>query len=462
MSIFSSLRKSRQQAKEHNAKLAVQKKKEEELAPYKHVPTHAATDAFASAPPSWREADRTRIVEQNRRRSAMAASGHHMNMVGAPRVGSSLAFVSYPAEDKSPMIRVPRAHSYSGVSPYTAGARDSREMMYAPSDMSYMRVSLKGKEVPRAYDSQGVSPASSKGGPSPTDSSDGSTSSQDDLEMKPSKSKSRASTAERVATHRLHPSHARRQSDASVNQYLSSAAKPPQASHSRDSRPPPSMRGFGSIPAIAAMPPTFVGGLQGSSALPAHVGPSSTNASSASSTPTPTSRQGSATSLPGLSNGAMMQAASAPVTPLASTGHKKEYGMNWVSLPGPELDMHTPNVGAAAGRSLESGGDGAFTGPYQRGRSERHSTLVSSYQEPDHMQQKSSEAHAPVPHQRMDQSRAPPPLAHEHLVNVFPEEAGPDCSSKKSKKDKKASKGSGGKLFKKNRWSSSKAPAVAV
>ena len=75
MSIFSGIRKSRRQAKEHNAKLAEQKKLEEEKVPYKHVPTHAATDAFASAPPSWREADRTRIVEQNRRRSAMAASG---------------------------------------------------------------------------------------------------------------------------------------------------------------------------------------------------------------------------------------------------------------------------------------------------------------------------------------------------------------------------------------------------
>lgn len=163
MSIFSSLRKSRQQAKEHNAKLAEQKKKEDAQIPYKHVPTHAATDAFASAPPSWREADRPRILEQNRRRSAMAASGHHMNMPGAPRVGSSLSRVSYPGEDMTAEIRLPRAYSYTGVSPYNPSARESREIMYPPPpDNGYMQVSLKGKEVPRVYDSQRISPTSSK------------------------------------------------------------------------------------------------------------------------------------------------------------------------------------------------------------------------------------------------------------------------------------------------------------
>ena len=167
MSIFSHIRKSRQQAKEHNDKVAEQKKKEAELTLYKHVPTHAAIDAFASAPPSWRESYRSRIVEQNRRRSAMAASGHHMNMPGVPRVGSTLSRVSYPSEEANPM-RMPRAYSYSGISSYPDSARNSHDMGYTTVDMAYLHPgshlgSLKGKEIPRSFDSQRISPASSRG-----------------------------------------------------------------------------------------------------------------------------------------------------------------------------------------------------------------------------------------------------------------------------------------------------------
>lgn len=167
MSIFSSLRKSRQQAKDHKVKLAEQKIKEEELAPYRHVPTHAAIDAFASAPPSWRESYRPQILEQNRRRSAMAASGYNMNIPGpggpnpgVPRVGSSLSHVTYPGEDARPMVRLPRAHSYTSVSPYEY----SRDGGDTTPDMTYLHpMSLKGKETPRGYESQRISPASSKG-----------------------------------------------------------------------------------------------------------------------------------------------------------------------------------------------------------------------------------------------------------------------------------------------------------
>lgn len=152
MSIFSSLKKSRQQAKDHKSKVAEQKKKEDVNAPYKHVPTHAASDAFASAPPSYREDDRPRIVEQNRRRSAMAASGHHMNMPGVPRVGSSLSHVTYPGHEAHPVPPLPRAYSYAGVSPYAGGSRENRDPAMSAPDMAYFnQTSLKGKEVPRTF-----------------------------------------------------------------------------------------------------------------------------------------------------------------------------------------------------------------------------------------------------------------------------------------------------------------------
>lgn len=202
MSIFNSIRKSRQQAKEHMSKIAEQKKKEDEKEPYRHVPTHAAQDAFASAPPSWREtADRPRIIEQNRRRSAMAASGHHMNMPSVPRVGSSLSYVSYPGPGSGgyssgrAAMRMPRAYSAAGISPYHGAGKD---VIYSIPDVAH--------SVPASL--KDYSP-----------SQDGSSSSQDDLEMpKVSRPPVTLGNGRPVSkAHRLHPSsRSRRTSDASV------------------------------------------------------------------------------------------------------------------------------------------------------------------------------------------------------------------------------------------------------
>lgn len=176
MSIFSRLKKSRQQAKEHNAKLATQEKKEDEVkTPYKHVPKHAAADAIASAPPSWREDDRQKIQEQNRRRSAMAASSQSMNMMpGVPRVGSSLSHVSYPTDQNvTPMVRLPRAYSYTGISPYTSNHSRNTSMPDVGSQFAAYAASTKGKEAVRGsgYDTSRTSPTSSQGLSSPSSSS---------------------------------------------------------------------------------------------------------------------------------------------------------------------------------------------------------------------------------------------------------------------------------------------------
>lgn len=152
MSIFSHLRRSRQQAKEHTAKVAEQRRKEEDKIPYKHIPTHAAADAIASAPPSWREeADRPKIIEQNRRRSAMAAAGFSMSMSmssnpGIPRIGSSLSHVSYPNGDATPIVRVPRTQSYTSIYQYSG----QRDIIYSMPDASFSQPTWKGKEALRA------------------------------------------------------------------------------------------------------------------------------------------------------------------------------------------------------------------------------------------------------------------------------------------------------------------------
>ena len=163
MSIFSQLRRSRQLVKDQ--KLVEQQKSEAEKmkAPYKHVPTHAATDAFASAPPSWREADRVRIVEQNRRRSAMIASGHHMSMTPLPRVGSSLSHVSYPSDGVPHAGRLPRAYSYTAGS-YPMGY--GRDTAYSISGLGESHPgSVKGKEVITSgeLETQRTSPTFGKG-----------------------------------------------------------------------------------------------------------------------------------------------------------------------------------------------------------------------------------------------------------------------------------------------------------
>ncbi|TWU72725.1 hypothetical protein ED733_000615 [Metarhizium rileyi] len=461
MSIFAHIRKSRQKAKEHNAKLAEQNKKESDQAPYKHVPTHAAHDAFASAPPSWREADRPRIVEQNRRRSAMAASGHHMNMPGVPRVGSSLSRVSYPGEDVSVMIRMPRSYSYTGVSTIPGSLRDSREVVYAAPDMTYLHPgSLKGKEVPRAYEHHRISPASSKEEPSSVESLSGSTSSQDDLEIKPSKA-SRNQSSDITTAHRLHPSRARRTSDVSASQYtLSSGSRGSNnPNYSRDSRPPPSTRGFASIPATATMPPMSTGILSGAAASAAH----GSNDASSSTSFTSMSRQNSFGSLPSLSNTSGSQPASAPVTRTVSSAPKSEYPINWLTIPGLESDVPTPSVGGTGRQSIVAGVAMEHNSTPQASHNDSRNSLSTDFQRAVSMRQHIWEAQASIPnHQRMDRNRAPPPVSHEDLVNVFPEQAGSEARPSKSGKSKRLSKTGGGRLVKKNRWSASEVSAVAV
>ncbi|RCI10506.1 hypothetical protein L249_4334 [Ophiocordyceps polyrhachis-furcata BCC 54312] len=238
MSIFSHIRRSRQQAKEHAAKLAEQDKKAQQTQPpYRHVPTHAASDAFASAPPSWREQDRPRILEENRRRSALAAAGHHMNM---PRVGTShLSLVSYPADDVSPMVRLSRASSYAA----------------------------------RRYPSTDVSPGESSSG--------------DDVD---------------IPATLPYPPRSRRNSDASSDHRPhrpASAKRSGPSALPRDPRPPPSMRGFASIARLSQQPPSppphFV-----SSPLVRRASANASSSSSSSSHGSLTPRQDSASSLHGL------------------------------------------------------------------------------------------------------------------------------------------------------------------
>ncbi|KAK1965049.1 hypothetical protein LY78DRAFT_581212 [Colletotrichum sublineola] len=258
MSVFSLIKRSRQEAKEHKKKQA-EKIVEPPKEPYRHVPTHAAVDALSGAPSSFKHEDRPKIMEQNWRRSNMAASGlTKMPRPSLPRVSSSLSHVTYPSNNATPMSIMPRAYSYSGAPPSALFWQErNKSSVYSVPDGS--RISLKGKEADRSWGSGRVSPSSIKA-ESPTGSSSHSTSSQEDLEMKPARHQSvpprDRNSAAATHAHRLHPS-SRRASDASERGDGSpKAAERPLSSTDR-AKPPLSMRGFNAIPAMTLPPMQF-------------------------------------------------------------------------------------------------------------------------------------------------------------------------------------------------------------
>ncbi|KAK5998712.1 hypothetical protein PT974_01094 [Cladobotryum mycophilum] len=413
MSIFSRISRSRQQAKEHNAKVAAQQKKEDVKTPYKHVPTHAASDAIASAPPSWRDSDRSRIQEENRRRSAMAASGHHMNMPGIPRVGSNLSHVSFPTDvNVNTTVRVPRAYSYTGMSPYSSH-NGSRDVVYSLPDVTtaHYATSSKGKEVSRqSYEAPRISPTYQK---AESGSSSGSSSSQDDLEIRPARGPALRPAPVEPA-HRLHPS--RRISDSSIDRI----AMANNARVSRDSRPPMSMRGFTSISTVANAPVPM------RSPSPGAYAPSPMMSSRQEPGQIPTSN-----SYP-----------VAEVTPAT----QDERTLDWLSQPGQSQErVATEPV------PVVSSVNSSQTKERKRPKSTRFTELepIDSYVE-THTRNDSYTA----------KSSAPAPVANNrYVVNVFPEEESiPEPESKS--KSKRFSRSSG--KLKKSRWASSKATAVAV
>ncbi|KAK1594307.1 uncharacterized protein LY79DRAFT_589159 [Colletotrichum navitas] len=259
MSVFSLIKRSRQQAKEHKQKQA-EKTVEAPKEPYKHVPTHAAFDALSGAPSSFKEEDRPRIMEQNRRRTVMASSGlTRMSGVALPRVSSSLSHVTYPSDNATPMSIMPQAYSYSGGPPAAQFWHErNKSSVYSVTDGS--RISLKGKEVDRSWGSGRNSPTFIQA-ESPAGSSNYSTSSQEDLEMKPVRQKSvppaYRNPAAATNAHRLHPS-SRRASDASERGDSSPKAAEQSSSSTDRAKPPVSMRGFSPIPAMT-LPPMQLG-----------------------------------------------------------------------------------------------------------------------------------------------------------------------------------------------------------
>ncbi|KAI1425435.1 hypothetical protein F5Y12DRAFT_784694 [Xylaria sp. FL1777] len=272
MSVFSIIKRGRAQAKEHSAKQADKDKAEAVKLPYRHVPTHAASDAIATAPSSWKQDDRSKIREQNRRRSAMAAS--RTSHSGLPRVGSSLANVSYPSVYANPVAPLPKNYSYSSIpSSWREKMGSTPEASEGVEYYSYRRDHKgKGKEIVPSFavgtggtaspvlSSGRTSPLSSRAVPvnvgigvAVSGSVENSSGSDDEKEMRqqvmknisynpeprPPPSRDSSTTGERL--HRLHPAHARKMSESRAHPN-SDRHYPPPARSTYFSAPRPTGR----------------------------------------------------------------------------------------------------------------------------------------------------------------------------------------------------------------------------
>jgi hypothetical protein len=191
MSIFSKIQRSRKAAKEHKGKQAETQRAQAESVPYRHVPTHAAIDAINLAPASWRKHDKVRIVEENRRRSALMSAGAgsnvpagflHPSTTALPRVHSALAYTVYPSSsgNSTPPTQLPRPASHAGHIPSNADQAGAASLALKLRSMG-----AKGKKV----DGLNSSPKAAQSFPdsalaSTTQSVDLSDS-QSDFEMRP-------------------------------------------------------------------------------------------------------------------------------------------------------------------------------------------------------------------------------------------------------------------------------------
>ncbi|KAH9909052.1 hypothetical protein F4778DRAFT_210761 [Xylariomycetidae sp. FL2044] len=263
-SFIQNVRKGRNQAKRHLAEKAEQAKHEQQEAstrlPYRHVPTHAYSDAISSAPPSWRDDDRTRIRELNRSRNEMMASG--IDLV-SPNVGSSLSVASYKTAYGTPIPVFPRNYDYPNVpSPWRDGSNAEGDGYF--NDIGNRN---KGKDVARPFQlghlgipsrmpSERVSLRSyqsvTNAGGIPRRSED-EPESRGELQPQVSRRNSGHSDATHHTLHRLHPSSQPRKSSDVSKQQAPDRYYPPPAKSTFYSTP----RTPSSLPLNKDMPTPF-------------------------------------------------------------------------------------------------------------------------------------------------------------------------------------------------------------
>lgn len=235
------------------------------------------------------------------------------------------------------------------------------------------------------------------------------------------------------AAHRLHPSSRRRSLETSTERrapVLAQRGTGP-VSPSRDTRPPPSMRGFSHIPPSIELRPVPTGSLPGALYTQRAAGSSSL--------------RNSTTSLPGTSG---QQSASAPATPASMFSLEPEYPLSNSVSQNPESDVMPSTEPFTTSFRMPSSKNG-----------DRRTPRTARFSELERIESHPESIRADYP--RMDPSQ-PPVITHEQMINVFPEPAQPvEPAPPATGGRKKLIKG-GGKLVKKSRWSGSKPPAITA
>lgn len=269
MSVFSIMKKGRQQSKEKDAEAAGMEKAETVKQPYKHVPTHAAIDAMSGSPSSWKHEDRPKIMAQNRRRSAIAASS--LRGGGLPRVGSSLSHVSYPDVYNTPVVPLPKNYSFSSM-PATWRSNDSQTDYFSHGG------SLKGKEPATAAELPRYTAYSTPGTPrlGPGDgfhmgprkpSAAAHRSGTSSLSVDSRSGGSRSASTDAGSVHHLHPAQRR----ASGHSSATDRHYPPSSRSTHFTKPQPinpsSIRNEELVPPVPALPAASVGPGSTSSSL---------------------------------------------------------------------------------------------------------------------------------------------------------------------------------------------------
>lgn len=94
MSIFSKLRRAKQAADSQKEKNNAAGESKPKPAPYKHIPTHAASDALLGAPAGRRDEDRKAILAQHQRRSQSILSRNPSSLSNVTTLNRDQSFTS--------------------------------------------------------------------------------------------------------------------------------------------------------------------------------------------------------------------------------------------------------------------------------------------------------------------------------------------------------------------------------
>ena len=136
MSIFSKIKGAKKAAKDHKqAQQAPAPETVDKPVPYKHIPTHAAIDAMAGAPASYRDADRAEIKATNEKRRSMVAQSSSGKTSPLNRNSSYASSSNYSYSRPMPS-RVEARRSYGATGGYYANNLQVGYQTFSPSPLA--------------------------------------------------------------------------------------------------------------------------------------------------------------------------------------------------------------------------------------------------------------------------------------------------------------------------------------